>query len=84
MQVTDFKSLIDDLHAQTGFFKLYAHELDFKNNCISVRTGKYLNKKDMQWRASGKVDRNLVRYQTVPSLISFARKRRFASRIRSR
>lgn len=45
---------------QFGFFRLYAHEFDFQNNVVSVRTGKYLNKKHMHWAASGKTDRNWV------------------------
>lgn len=50
-------SLVDLL---LGFFRLYAHEFDFKEWVVSVRTGAYLDKKKKVWSASGKKDRHVL------------------------
>lgn len=44
-----------------GFFRLYAHEFDFREAVVSVRKGCYLEKKSKVWAESGKKDRHLVR-----------------------
>jgi len=32
-----------------GFFHLYAEELDYRNDVVSIRTGRYLSKKEKNW-----------------------------------
>lgn len=35
------------------FFRFYAHEFDYHNDVVSVRTGRYLSKEDKGWTAHG-------------------------------
>jgi DNA polymerase sigma len=42
-----------------GFFRLYAHEFDWKDLVVSVRTGMYLDKKKKIWGQSAKKDRHV-------------------------